>query len=56
MVSSFLIVIILLNLFLISLNANEKPVVENDNTEEILNNEIDRLFPFKFFDPPEKKR
>lgn len=44
----YLIIIILIQLFLISLSANEKPVVENNNIEEILNNEIDPQFCFSF--------
>ncbi len=44
--NKYLIVLILLNLFLISLSANEKLIIENDNTEEILNNEIAPQFCF----------
>ncbi len=42
----YLVIIILLNLFLISLSANEKLIIENDNTEEILYNEIAPQFCF----------
>lgn len=44
----YLIIIILLNLFLFSLSSNEKPIIENDNIEETLNDGIDSQFCFSF--------